>query len=72
MSSLGRIDDIGCATLYARSRLNFGTQGYPCNRPRTVLTDRPRADVHYPRSVGEFHAWFSTDGDCLDYLEWLR
>jgi transposase-like protein len=29
--------------------------------------------VHcYPRSVGEFQAWFSTDGDCLDYLEWLR
>jgi Transposase zinc-ribbon domain len=25
-----------------------------------------------PRSVGEFQAWFGTDGDCLDYLEWLR
>ncbi len=34
--------------------------------------DRPRASVHYPRSVGEFGAWFSTDDDCLDYLEWLR
>jgi len=22
--------------------------------------------------VGEFHAWFPTDADCLDYLEWLR
>jgi len=22
--------------------------------------------------MGEFHAWFSTDDDCLDYLEWLR
>jgi len=22
--------------------------------------------------VGEFQAWFGTDGDCLDYLEWLR
>ncbi len=32
----------------------------------------PRAGMHYPRSVGEFHAWFRTDGDCLDYLEWLR
>lgn len=30
------------------------------------------AGVHYPRSLGEFSAWFSTDDDCLDYLEWLR
>ena len=22
--------------------------------------------------MGEFQAWFSTDADCLDYLEWLR
>jgi transposase-like protein len=28
--------------------------------------------VHYPRSVGEFQAWFRRDADCLDYLEWLR
>lgn len=34
--------------------------------------DYPRADAHYPRSVGEFQAWFRTDADCLDYLEWLR
>jgi hypothetical protein len=27
---------------------------------------------HYPRSVGEFQAWFRTGSDCLDYLEWLR
>lgn len=32
----------------------------------------PRAGVHYPRSVGQFQAWFGTDGDCRDYLEWLR
>ena len=32
----------------------------------------PRGSVHYPRSVGEFQAWFRTDADCLDYLEWLR
>lgn len=32
----------------------------------------PRAGVHYPGSMGEFHAWFMTDADCLDYLEWLR
>lgn len=34
--------------------------------------DYPRASRHYPRSFGEFHAWFRTDADCLDYLEWLR
>jgi hypothetical protein len=27
--------------------------------------------VHYPRSVGELEAWFRTDADCLNYLEWL-
>jgi len=32
----------------------------------------PRAGVHYPGSTGDFHAWFSTDADFLDYLEWLR
>jgi len=32
----------------------------------------PRPDLDYPRSIGEFQAWFSTDADCLDYLEWLR
>ncbi len=34
--------------------------------------DSPRAGSHYPRSVGELQAWFRTDADCLDYLEWLR
>jgi len=33
---------------------------------------RLRGGIDYPRSVGEFQAWFGTDGDCLDYLEWLR
>lgn len=32
----------------------------------------PVAGLQYPRSLGEFQAWFSTDADCLDYLEWLR
>ena len=32
----------------------------------------PRGGVHYPRSLGEFQAWFRTDADCLDYLEWVR
>jgi hypothetical protein len=37
------------------------------------LVDAPRAGVqHYPRSTGELQAWFRTDADCLDYLEWLR
>lgn len=30
------------------------------------------AGKHYPRSTGEFGAWFRADADCLDYLEWLR
>ena len=29
--------------------------------------DPPRAGTDYPRSVGEFQAWFRTDADCLDY-----
>jgi len=33
---------------------------------------QPAAGVHYPRSLGDFQAWFRTDADCLDYLEWLR
>jgi len=28
--------------------------------------------MHYPRSLGEFQAWFRADADCLDYLDWLR
>jgi transposase-like protein len=32
----------------------------------------PRAGIDYPKSQGEFQAWFRTDADCLDYLEWLR
>ena len=33
---------------------------------------QPVAGKHYPRSIGEFQAWFKSDADCLDYLEWLR
>lgn len=32
----------------------------------------PQAGRHYPGSIGELQAWFATDADCLDYLEWLR
>src|SRR6185437_197261 len=31
--------------------------------------ERPLAGTHYPKSLGEFRAWFRTDAD---YLEWLR
>lgn len=31
-----------------------------------------RAGVDYPRSFGEFLAWFPTDADCRDYLSWVR
>lgn len=34
--------------------------------------EQPHAGKHYPRAMGEFQAWFRTDGDCLDYLQWLR
>ena len=34
--------------------------------------EHPRAGARYPRFVGELQAWFQTDADCLDYLEWLR
>jgi len=39
-----------------------------------VVSDwaRPLAGQHYPRSTGDFLAWFGSDVDCLDYLEWLR
>lgn len=33
---------------------------------------RPVAGRDYPRSFGEFRAWFASDADCRDYLEWLR
>jgi transposase-like protein len=32
----------------------------------------PRPGKHYPRSVGEFQAWFRTDANCSGHLEWLR
>jgi hypothetical protein len=33
---------------------------------------QPRAGIHYPRSIGDLRAWFSTEEACIDYLEWLR
>lgn len=34
--------------------------------------ESPCAGRHYPQSLGEFHAWFRSDADCLDFLAWLR
>ena len=34
--------------------------------------EQPCVGTHYPRSTGEFQAWFRTDADCLDYLDWVR
>ena len=36
------------------------------------MATSPKGGVHYPRSLGEVQAWFRTDEDCLDYLDWLR
>jgi len=32
----------------------------------------PVAWVDYPSRLAELRAWFATDADCLDYLDWLR
>ena len=34
--------------------------------------EQPSAGTHYPSSTGEFQAWFRTEADCLDYLDWVR
>jgi hypothetical protein len=31
-----------------------------------------QAGVDYPARWADLRSWFSTDADCLDYLEWLR
>src|SRR5208282_1905610 len=58
----------------SRSREYLFSLGYPFNRScaYAVAMERPRVSTHYPKSLGEFQAWFPTDADCLDYLEWLR
>lgn len=33
---------------------------------------RPVAGVDYPSRLAQLRAWFPTDADCLDYVEWLR
>jgi hypothetical protein len=44
--------------------------GYPFNRSwsHTTGMEIPIAGIDYPRSFGEFQAWFQSDADCLDYL----
>jgi len=37
-----------------------------------VPVAHPRGGVHFPRSTGELQSWFTSDDDCLDYLDWLR
>jgi len=32
----------------------------------------PVAGVDYPARLAQLRAWFGTDADCLDYLDWLR
>ncbi|MDR1189190.1 MAG: IS1595 family transposase [Bifidobacteriaceae bacterium] len=32
----------------------------------------PVAGVDYPSRLSQLRAWFPTDADCLDYLDWLR
>jgi transposase-like protein len=34
--------------------------------------ENPSGGRDYPRSMDEFLAWFRTDAQCLDYLDWLR
>ena len=53
------------------------TVGELCHGRRRCLASTTSADPsaskeHYPKSLGQFQAWFRTDADCLDYLEWLR
>ena len=33
---------------------------------------KPAAGRDYPGSVGGLLAWFTSDADCRDFLEWLR
>jgi transposase-like protein len=37
-----------------------------------VVVDSPVSGRYYPKSYPELLAWFRTDADCRDYLEWLR
>ena len=36
------------------------------------MRDHLHAGIHQPRSGGEIQTWLRIDGDCRDYLDWLR
>jgi len=36
------------------------------------VIDSPVEGHDYPGSLPQLRRWFSSDGDCLDYLDWLR
>ena len=52
--------------------LDYGGLGYSLNRSRIRAWISLALEFTTPGSTGEFQAWFRTDADCLDYLEWLR
>ena len=73
----GAVGRAGRARLLRRQPLNRPLGGIHLSGPigprlQAVLSPALLGGQHYPRSVGEFMAWFQTDTDCLDYLEWLR
>lgn len=37
-----------------------------------IMMDRPMEGRDFPGSLPEVRAWFRSDGDCVDYLDWLR
>jgi transposase-like protein len=52
----------------------FGQTGCPVGYGTPMVPNVPgmRSGVHYPRNWEEFVGWFVEDGDCRDYLDWLR
>ena len=37
-----------------------------------IMMDRPVEGRDFPGSLPEVRAWFRSDADCVDYLDWLR
>ncbi len=69
----GKTSTKDCVLLCSLCRRRHNAHlGYSLNRSKLRGMDQPRAGTHYPRSTGEFQAWFRTDADCLDYLDWVR
>lgn len=46
--------------------------GYTVGVATPAGTAHPQGGKDYPRSYGEFLAWFPDDDVCLDYLDWMR